>query len=125
MSIAPDEQPPLEEVVETPLKQGKRYGVLLLMCGLYPILTIAFIFLVVYFSPLWYLPAGSFLGFVILTPIFFSPLFVIAGIVFGILGRRTEGERYATTGLVLSSLIALPVFALVALLAYGNLFPCC
>jgi hypothetical protein len=51
-----------------------------------------------------------------LAPIFlawFSPLCVIAGIIYGILGFNTEGWRYAYNGLMLAALYALVVFLLI------------
>ena len=127
---APDEQPPLEETVETPLKPGKRYGVLSVLCGLYPILAIAYCFMVIFLVQAAInsgsmSPPGTFLTFIIFIPFHISPLIIIAGIVFGIWGRKTEGRRYAIIGLVLSSLSALLVFAIVAFIAYRILVPCC
>ena len=43
-----------------------------------------------------------------------SPFCVIFGIVFGILGRNTEGWLYAYTGLVLSLLCGLPCLVVVS-----------
>ena len=130
MSIAPDEHPPLEETVEMPLKQGKLYGILSLMCGLYPVLAIAYCVLVIFLFEVAIdsgsmSPPGTLLTFIIFIPLHISLLIIIAGIVFGIWGRKTEGKRYATTGLVLSSLSALPMFAIAAFIAYNTLVPCC
>jgi len=62
-------------------------------------------------------PSDILIG-IIVAPIFATPLFVIAGFVFGILGLDTEGQHHAITGLVLSSLTALLTFPALAFMAF-------
>jgi hypothetical protein len=119
--------PPIEETVEKPLKPGKWYGIISILCGLEPLLTAALIILIIVCiafgmeAP----PDSSLLTYTALVLFFASPLCVLAGLVFGILGCRTEGRYYANIGLVLSSLSALLVLGVVAMILHSILVPCC
>ena len=94
-----------------PPMPGKRYGIYSVLCGLMPILATAF--------ELWteslgtpHLQANDILTGTSLALSLSIPLFVIAGIIFGIHGLDTEGRRYAIAGLVLNALPILVVLAL-------------
>ena len=54
-----------------------------------------------------------------------SPFCAIAGIVFGILGRGTQGRFYGYAGIVLSLLCGMTVSPLAMFFAYRMLVPCC
>ena len=127
-NIAPADQPPLEETEKTPLIPGKWYGIFSIVCALEPILVIGYVFLVyllvIYFG-IDISPPSGIIEYISIALFFSSPLFVIAGIVFGIWGRKTEGRRYANIGLVLSSLSALLVLTGIGFVVYSILVPCC
>ena len=122
-----DEQPPIKEAVEKPLKPGKLYGMISVLCGLEPMLATAFVFLINLLIQFGMEGPGSYnpVTWIVLGLIFGSPICVIAGIVFGIWGRKTEGRCYAIIGLVLSLLSALLVFGMMAFIMYHLLVPCC
>jgi len=113
MSLHPSYISPKLDFSEQPLppKPGKRYGIYSVLCGLMPILAVAF--------ELWIESLGTrssqaddILTGTSLVLSLSSPLFVIAGIIFGIWGLDTEGRRYAIAGLVLNALPILVVMAL-------------
>jgi hypothetical protein len=90
------ENPPKEKP-NKPLKPGKGYGIVALLCGLEPVLVIGFTTLcdllnpaILYTSP-WY-EIADVLGF-------FGIPCALAALIFGIKGRKTEGKLYAHIGL--------------------------
>ena len=110
-------EPPIE-TERKPLKPGKWYGIIALLCGAEGWLAVLCAFLFFLIKP-WrsleieieLITLWMFLGSCLLL---ISPLCVIAGIVFGILGRNTQGRVYAYTGLVLSVLYSLLVSLFIA-----------
>ena len=101
-----------------PLKPKKWYGIVSILCGAYPIFALAYVFLVGLLVESGIVPEPSdVLIVIILAPIFATPLFVIAGLVFGFLGLDTEGRHYAITGFVLSSLTAQLTFGTILLIS--------
>ena len=104
-----------------PPKPGKGYGIVSIVFGVVAIFTIAFILLLdILIAPEMMSGPGIIID-TFFTLFLCSPLFVIAGIIFGFLGLGTEGRRYATIGLVLNALpilgvIALPVLAFAIIL---------
>ena len=101
-------------------KSGKCFGIIALLCGAECVLAtlcclLTFLFILMGMGH----PADDhpWIGFVI-SLICVSPFCVIAGTVFGILGRNTRGRLYAYTGLMLSILYSLLVFAFVAYSAF-------
>ena len=119
-------QSPVDETEEKPLKSGKWCGILSILCGLEPMLVIGFGFLVnVLVINYDISPPSGFLLYVFRALFFGAPLCVIAGILFGIWGRKTEGIRYANVGLVISSLSTLLVLGIAAMIVHSILVPCC
>jgi hypothetical protein len=115
----PHESPPAVESERKPLKPGKWYGIIALLCGAEGPFAIA---VVCVFSLLGLIGAHLNIWLMIIFGLYLiNPLCAIAGIVFGILGRNTEGWIYAYIGLVLS-VLCLP-FGL--FFAYSVLVPCC
>jgi len=121
-------EPPVEPE-RKPLKPGKWYGIIALLCGA----NVCFFLLSIVLVNVFYvigLLTDSTEPFMSLwntnAPILFgcSPLCVIAGIAFGIWGRNTEGRYYAFIGLALSVLYVLTVSPFVV---YNIFFspPCC
>jgi hypothetical protein len=111
-----DEQIQLQKM---PLKPGKGYGIVALLCGTVGFIVVLFAFLLVKFHELRYgwshgpFGAALFLLEVDSLALFWkSPLCAFAGIVFGIMGCDTKGRVYAYVGLVLS-LLHVPLFFLV------------
>ena len=84
-------------------KSGKRCGIYALICGIEPFLAAIFTLLMNVFA--WDSLDSSVGAVAILTAIILD-LFclpcIAGGIVFGMIGRDTEGKRYATIGLWLS-----------------------
>ena len=102
MSIEPSQKLPETDSGESktekmPLKPGKGYGIIALLCGLLPIFILPFN---VVFE--------TYIGVLGLICCLFSP---IVGLVFGIMGRKTEGRLYAYTGLILCLLFGLLLFS--------------
>ena len=102
---------PLAEQV--PFKPGKMYGIIALLCGLEALLAALSYFLTIWLlfvgllAPSMASPLETFWAIVVMGLCLISPFCAIAGIVFGILGRNTQGRFYAYTGIVLSVLYAL------------------
>ena len=100
---------PLAAVVER--KPGKGYGIRSVFWATAGWLALLASFLI-------YLTAGrspeNLLDSLSVFLFWFSPLCVIAGIIYGLLGFNTEGGRYACNGLVLSGLYMLLVALLTA-----------
>jgi len=85
------------------LKPGKWFGIIALLCGLEPVVMLCYLFFVMPFMPCCTSPWQE-----IMTALGFGSLICApAGIVFGILGLKTEGRCYAWSGLVLSLLYGL------------------
>jgi hypothetical protein len=86
-----DEQIPPQK---KPLKPGKGYGIIALLCAFGPVMVLGYDFFVVphvrYLTSPWF-ETAIFLSH-------FSILCAIVGIVFGILGHKTEGWLYAGIG---------------------------
>jgi hypothetical protein len=107
---------------EKPLKEGVGFGITALLCGLFcalvPVLILGFVVLILPIlpccSPLATIP---FVLFLISIPC------AIAGIVFGLLGRKTDGRIFAWIGLAPSLLYGVLVlsFLIIALILF--LFP--
>ena len=121
---------PVAATGREPLKPGKLYGVIALLCA-----AEIFLAVLVYSLTIWLLGVGlltpsitsplEFLwAIVVMSLCLLSPFCAIAGIVYGILGYNTEGRRYAYAGLVLSVLYTLLVLLLVLpFIAYILLVP--
>jgi len=102
MPIDPS-QPPTESTPHEPpgenerktLKPGKGYGIISLLCGLEPVVLLCYIWCV---STTWFL-TPLFAILILLSALCIPCVFF--GIVFGILGRKTEGWLYASIGRML------------------------
>ena len=94
--------------VEKTLQPGKWYGHIALLCALEPVLFWGFLLLHYYLENPWIWYYATYYCVPILGV--GSLLFPLAGIVFGILGRNTEGKLYARIGIVLSLLYIVPVY---------------
>ena len=106
--------------VEKTLQPGKWYGRIALLCALEPVLFWSLRLLCYLLAPnypqvdtwfhIW------FVAYYLWVPILGigSLLLPLAGIVFGILGRNTEGRLYARIGIVLSLLYIIPVYIYLA-----------
>jgi len=93
------------EAEKKPLKPGKGYGIAAMGCGL---MSLFLLYYCATFPPImdpWREMAG-----------FLWPLCFVAAIVFGILGRKTQGEPYANVVLGFTRLI---VFVLVFVVLVG------
>ena len=105
--------PPTVESELKLLKPGKRFGIIALWCGAEPFLVILLYFLMV--LPVSFglidIPLGHLWDEVFMCLFIISPSFTVFGIVYGIWGLNTRGRFYAYTGLVLSVLYCLLVFA--------------
>ena len=116
-----DPDPP---AVESEQKPGQRLGIIALLCGAECVLAALLWLMTLLFISWGMEPPGD--GhpwtWIVISMILISPLCVIAGIVFGILGRNTKGKIYAYTGLVLSMLYSLLVFVCIM---YVTLMTCC
>ena len=114
-------EPPVESE-HKPLKPGKWYGIIALLCGAKLFLFLLSIVLVLMFGGL--LPEPWLNRWNANAPILglLSPLCIIGGIVFGVLARNTEGKYYGYTGLVFCALYVLAVFLF---LGYRKLYMCC
>jgi len=104
---------PLAEQI--PLKPGKGYGIRSLFwaaVGLLALLTFVLIEWLISIDVLVSEPFHNSLWSAIVACLILStPFCIVAGFVYGIMGRNTEGRRYAYIGIVLSVLyIILPVF---------------
>jgi len=120
-------EPPVEPE-RKPLKPGKWYGIFALLCGaegLPPILAFFLTHLLISSGVIGPRDVWNIWIITVSGLFFINPLCVIAGIVFGIRGRNTEGRLYAYTGLVLSVLCGLTTTPIAMFLAYHMLFPCC
>jgi hypothetical protein len=106
-----DEQIPPQQ---KPLKPGKGYGITALLCSMAPIFSFGYyglLMLLMEFGPRlsfdWQL--------ILIIPFFILVLaslpHAIAGIVFGILGRKTEGWLFASIGRTLCLLFVLLTLA--------------
>ena len=116
-------EPPVEPD-RKPLKPGKWYGIIALLCGANVCLFLLSIALVVVVGSLGLLTEPFRSVWNTYAPILFlfSPLCVIGGIAFGVLARNTEGKYYGYTGLVLCALYVLAVFLF---MGYRKLYMCC
>ena len=118
--------PPIE-TERKPLKPGKWYGIIALLCGAEGLLAILAMFLTLLLVLSGVVtPQGMMWNYWSITLIglfFINPFCVIAGIVFGIWGRNTEGRCCAYSGIVLSVLYIL----LMAYVIYSVVtrVPCC
>ena len=125
MSLHPSYISPKLDFSEPPKppKPGKVFGILSIVCGAVTIFTIAFPFLL---DGLIVPGAMSTSDNILIDIIFIlflcSPLFAIIGIIFGFLGRKTEGKRYANIGLVLNTLLVVGIMGFINFIAmYGIL----
>jgi uncharacterized RDD family membrane protein YckC len=107
-----------------PFKPGKWFGIIALLCGAKLCLFFFLIVLVLVSYLLGLLPEPLLNFWNTNAPVLglLSPICVIAGIVFGILARNTEGRYYGYIGLVLSVLYGLTASSFIA---YNILVPCC
>ena len=113
MSTEPSQQPSEFDAFEPSpapkkqLKPGKWFGFIALLCGLETVVAMCYAFLVMPFMPCCTSPWQE----IAMALVFGSLICAPAGIVFGILGLKTEGRRYAWSGLVLSLLYGLVILA--------------
>jgi len=125
-------EPPGENERKT-LKPGKGYGIIALLCGaegFLAILTVLLTYLLIsagvimphLYTEIWNLWAMFMIGL-----FFINPFCVIAGIVFGIFARNTEGRFYGYTGLGLSLFCGLTVSPYAVFCVYIMFFAprCC
>jgi len=91
------------------LKPGKWYGFIALLCGLQPVLFLCYVFFVMPFTPCCTSPWTE----IAVTLGFGSLACPFAGIIFGILGHKTEGQTYGYIGFTLSLLYGLFVLGFV------------
>ena len=109
MSTNPLQQPSEFDALEPSpvpkkqLKPGKWFGFIALLCGLEPVVMLCYGYLVMPFMPCCTSPWQEIMMALGIGSLICAP----AGIVFGILGLKTEGRRYAWSGLVLSLLYVL------------------
>ena len=97
-----------------PLKPGKGYGIRSLFWATVGWLALFLFHILDVFSTL---SPDSLWSEIFFCLILSSPFCIVAGFVYGILGRNTEGRRYAHTGIVLSALyIILPVVLFILLI---------
>ena len=117
--------PPLEPP-KKPLKPGKTHGIIALLCGAEGFLAILAVILYHLLISLG-VPSGILNAWgIIATGLFLiNPFCVIAGIVFGNLGRGSQGQFYGNIGFVLSLLCGATVSPCAVLGAISMLVPCC
>ena len=99
---------------QKPLKPGKWYGIVAMLCGVETILFLCYSVVVESFGLVYQNPWDK-IGFILGTP---SLFFAITALVFGIMGRKTEGRHYANVGIVLSLSFGL-------LILFGLIFAFC
>ena len=135
MSLDPSYSSPKLEFDPDPLavesesklpKPGKWFGIIALLCGAEGVLAILLGVLteIFYISVIANLdPLNEFLWYsFVVCLICISPFCAVAGIVFGILGRNTQGRSYAYTGLALCVLYGMVAFSI---FVFSALVPCC
>ena len=89
--------PPIE-TERKPLKPGKWYGIIALLCGLVPLLVVFYFTLLEVFGVNFYQSPLNEINHVIGAT--WIPCLIVA-LIFGIMGRKTQGRRYANIGIVL------------------------
>jgi len=121
MSVEPSQ--PLPEPEQKPLKPGKGYGIVALLCGAVAVFPFLSICLLDWFVPMSWLGELTPLNIIIQAHVWLflvSPVFAIAGYVLGIEGRDTEGQFYASIGRAFSVLYALllPLFIVYGIFSF-------